>query len=595
MKPRTTLYLLITVLLMTGFILLIERRLPGTVEQIARTDRAMPIDPALVTWVQLDRGDMHLVCERNGESWRMVDPVGGRVDEGRLERLLIELSEVRLRAEMKPGELEDLGLDLRDYGLDRPRAVISFNDGRGLVRLELGRDLTVGSGEYARIVGDKVIWALDSALSTLVPEQVDELRDHRLFVQTPFSIQRVELTGTGGFLQIARAGDGMWRVQQPEKCAADASRMNALIEELSAARIESFVTDNATDLAAYGLDEPSGRIALWGASSDRPETLLLGRLAGEDKNRLYAKKESENLIVEVSSQLSSLLSYTTLDMRDRHVVHLAPERISALHMEQNENMLDLQRQEDGSWRVVSPRDWPADLTRVRQFIGAWTTARALGYPKETMDAAPEARLSFEYGDEQPLVFGISTSSTQSCLLVTGDEGVMQVAPELWDTISVDPLYWRSRVLLALNQTNIESISIEGPGGIRQVRFDVQGQPEVVSPEGWELKPEVIKAQLVLLGGLQVQRSVEENAEDLKPYGLDQPERIFTISLREHQALAKVMYLGSNPETGKKYGMIRGEDLVFELDAATYTLLMQWPCQAPVPHNGSLNGGSDEKP
>src|SRR6185312_12643840 len=110
-----------------------------------------------------------------------------------------------------------------------------------------------------------------------------------------------------GDVKSAFVKNGMdWMVAEPIKARADFSVIEGLVSRLQSAQMTSLVSDNATDLKPYGLDNPSATVTV-GAGSARA-TLLIGSAAtGESKTGVYAKDASRPLIFTLPQDLADEL------------------------------------------------------------------------------------------------------------------------------------------------------------------------------------------------------------------------------------------------------------------------------------------------
>ena len=95
-------------------------------------------------------------------------------------------------------------------------------------------------------------------------------------------IDRLDVRGPGGYLQLARAEHNGWRLYQPFAARADAATVAALVEKLLACSVVQFVQDGVGDLAPYGLDSQSAVSAVLVTRQAVQLQLKNGQIIGKD-------------------------------------------------------------------------------------------------------------------------------------------------------------------------------------------------------------------------------------------------------------------------------------------------------------------------
>jgi hypothetical protein len=153
------------------------------------------------------------------------------------------------------------------------------------------------------------------------------------------------------------------------------------------------------------------------------------------------------------------------------------------------------------------------------------------------------------------------------VLVEGESSLYLIDSAPVHAISVDPLAFRDREMLAVD-----------PKGIRSVLVQTSGVEQVVEREsnnvfraaGGVARDVETRAVGALLGAVQSLRAVDliaEDAQDLSPYGLDQPRAVLTLGLSAEAGLGKSLLFGRDAGEGYTYCMIKGQDVVFTLEKA----------------------------
>jgi hypothetical protein len=219
------------------------------------------LKPSEVTRIRFERGPSsqataptQIVLERNGDEWRMTEPLNARAESFLVQRLLGILdahSTVRYPAG-----------DLARYGLDAPYAVLALNDrtfSYGAIN-KTTREQYVSTGDS--------VYLVPLAYTTDLPRSADALLA-RQFLGSKESPVRFELRNFN-----VDSADGTWRVSPPTDAGAD--ERNAWVDawrQASALRVaRSDVRADSADITIKLADGKSIRV---GILQKEPELVLL--------------------------------------------------------------------------------------------------------------------------------------------------------------------------------------------------------------------------------------------------------------------------------------------------------------------------------
>jgi len=273
-----------------------------------RTKKLVEIARYHATRIRIDRpaGALELVKDKN--DWKLTSPVEKRAERSAVDDLLFELTP--LRAERI---LNEQAADLTVYGLDEPEyrlEVVVEKEGEEpeTTVLSIGKALPEGD-RPARLGEEHLVAAL--------PESFIERLDAEFRYRTVLTFDRDradELTITGVTPAAAAAKvEGTWQLREPAGAQLDQAKVRRLLDALKSLRAERWDTYQATDLAAYGLDEPTLVVAVHvGGLEAVTHTLMFGketaggsvfaRLQGDPGvfllPRLVMQKARQSILVE---------------------------------------------------------------------------------------------------------------------------------------------------------------------------------------------------------------------------------------------------------------------------------------------------------
>ena len=540
--------------------------------RLEQTRRAFRFDPARVDGLIVETDGQAIECRYDGRLWRLVRPLAARADPIAIARLLDALQELPRGDVLLPPKR--LGNPYAPYGLDAPRAAISIIAGAATNRVLIGRRTPLGDGVYVRQSDQAGLVRLDPALLDLLPAGAEALRDRALLSGAPADIDRLDVRGPAGYLQLARAEHNGWRLYQPFAARADAATVAALVEKLLACSVVQFVQDGVGDLAPYGLDSQSAVAAVLNTDSgDGSQVLVLGDPLPNDPALVYARLQAENSVYAVPQDVRKALLVAPDELRDRHLPGLAPDELRSLRIEAGEAALEFRQEDDGAWRIAVPIRAPADADAVRGLLRAWTDVRLVAFENAATSAPPpawtrEIRLMPRHDRAPAVVLRAAPrpDDTNACLVaVEGEASVAVAAPARLLDFPLDPRPYRARDVLAFAPADVDRIRIASGETTVQIDRDPNtGQ--------WVPAALWIDGLVAALAPLRAE-SILPAAAALPPGAFTPPHLVLSVRLRGASGLAATLTIGAETEPGgPRLATLRGRDFVFTLTPWTVAAL-----------------------
>ena len=120
-------------------------------------------------------------------------------------------------------------------------------------------------------------------------------------------VARVEVVDAGRAAAVERGGDGSWRLVEPASDDADARRIDTAVTQVAKLNANRKLED-ATDLASYGLVNPSSHLAIKMKDGSSQELLIGSKTP--DQAGLYVKRaDSPAIFVTPTFALSDLMRW----------------------------------------------------------------------------------------------------------------------------------------------------------------------------------------------------------------------------------------------------------------------------------------------
>ena len=540
--------------------------------RLEQTRRAFRFDPARVDGLIIETDGQAIECRHDGRRWRLVRPLAARADPLAIARLLGALQELPRGDVLLPPKRG--GNPYAPYGLDAPRAAIAILSGTATNRILIGRRTPLGDGVYVRQSEQAGLVRLDPALLGLLPAGPEALRDRALLAGAPADIDRLDVRGPGGYLQLARAEHNGWRLYQPFAARADSASVAALVEKLLACSVVQFVQDGVGDLAPYGLDSQSAVAAVLNTDAgDGSQVLVLGDPLPNDPALVYARLQAENSIYAVPREVRQALLVAPDDLRDRRLPGLDPDELRGLRVAAGETVLEFRQDDAGAWRIVAPLRAPADADAVRDLLRSWGDVRLGTFENAATSAPPpawarEIRLAPRRERAPEIVVRVAPvpENPDACRIAIEDEASVAVAaPARLLDFPLDPQPYRARDVLALAPADVDRLRIaSGETTVQIDRDPTTGQWVPAAP--W------IDGLLVALSPLRAESILPADAA-VPADAFEPPHLVLTARLRGASGIAATLTVGAETEPGgARLATLRGRDFVFTLPAWTVAAL-----------------------
>ena len=546
--------------------------------RLEQARRAFRFDPARVDRLLIGSGDLSIECRLRNGQWSIVHPIAARADPVAIERLLGALQELpRGDIILPPRRTLD---PYAPYGLDDPRATLSIIEGSVTNRILIGRRTPLGDGVYVRQSDHPGLARINTSLLDLLPASADALRDRSLLSGTPAAIERLDIRGPAGYIQLARDPQGTWRIFQPFASRIDSASITALVETLLSCSVTHFVQDAVSDLAPYGLDSQSAVTAVLNTDSgDGSQMLSLGDPLPNDPTLVYARLQAENSIYAVPVAVRQALLVRPDDLRDRRLPGIDPEAIQGIRIEEAESVLEVSRDDNDVWQLLAPIRAPADPEAIHALIRSWSDVRLSSFdtPSPSPADIPSTRtirIDLRNPEAEPLVFHLGPNPQDPGTVrisIDGDSSAALATTSVLLDFSLDPVTYRSREIFYIPASDISSIRIDASNQThRLVRDTSTGQWSPAVP--WLDR---------LLSSLTPLRAQSLVAEEPPQSGFDNPMLSLTLHLRGKSGLATTLLIGNEiAPGGPRWTTVRGRNLVFTLSPLTIEALLPPPAQDP---------------
>jgi hypothetical protein len=390
-----------------------------------------------------------------------------------------------------------------------------------------------------------IVLALIGGFAFYISRQPVAQKNYKLFKLTPDDIAQIELHGPARDLVIDRAGPGLWRIVKPINTAADNSAVDALAAAIANLEVIDTVDtsgENASDLANFGLENPAVTVTV----TTKDKRVLPGIMIGSDTpigSNTYIKTTDKPAVLLIGAGFTAESGRTLNDLRSHTLIDLTTDQVNRFAVTRADgSVIEVVRQ-DGNWKIIKPREYPADKAAVEQLLDVVAAARVSEFIEDNPAdlekfglAKPAIVLEVDGGKDNArhsLAIGFKQPDASKNAVFArpgeGDRPVLTIADYIVKAIdkSFDDL--RDKTVLAFQQAQVARITLIG-GPVSIVVERVPGGKWNVIAEGKTApaQPEVVASLLDQLHDLKGTKIVEDPMTDPQPFGMVHPTLTATL-------------------------------------------------------------------
>lgn len=392
--------------------------------------------------IRIVSGDAEVLFVKNQGVWTMVKPGKYTIDPDAVSRL-----ENRLKDFLASRVLEEDTQDLQRYGLDKPRAIITF-------KLDDGTENTLFIGEmtasrvqyYAKDSMREQVYILGSYDVENFLSPVSEFRDRTLLSVDAGSINRVGLAREDipDFMLI---GDdsGAWNISEPLEGKARGDAVEEMIGDILEMKIKDFIDENPDDPSQYGLDKPAYTLEL-GDKKQSMQTIYFGKI-DEDKQITYIKTGESDEVYTLSLEAFDPRRFKISNFLDETPLSVAIGEINKVTIIEGDSVVEFER--DASKKEEDAFTYLGNPVNTGNFTTLYVNIMALtaeGYDPNNKGGAAELTVILELVDNRVIKEEfVKRDDLSYYMILDGEPRPFYIGERKVELIR----WWRDRVLEGL--------------------------------------------------------------------------------------------------------------------------------------------------
>ncbi|MDQ3545188.1 MAG: DUF4340 domain-containing protein [Verrucomicrobiota bacterium] len=609
MKTRTTLLLLILVVVLGVWIKFFESKTPNTATAKREAGNVVNFDRAKLEGITIQNGDDRIELRQQAGKWRLTAPVKDQADGAVVDNLISDLEAWRKESSIAAQEVTAEKGRMAEFGLVQPKLRLRLSGPEMPPEIWFGKDTAFEGQMYVRFADAKDVYIAPQTVRTDIAKKADEFRDRKLTDLATAQVTRVVLKSAAGEIELGKKNEH-WEIVKPLQARGDDQKIGDLIAQVTNARIQEFVADDKGDLQAYGLSDPRGSITIYGAddkSASRTDssggeegsTLQLGAVAAKIEDAIYVRYLPRHAVYALPKKTVELLAVRPNDLRDRHLVRLDTNNLDRLSIEAIGQPKIVLARKDQNWTLASRSDQPANGDEVRRLLDALNNQEVARFvadtaselPKYGLDQ-PQVKLTFssfasentaetKAGEQPFLSLSLGKIEGNEIYARIGEEPfIVAVHRALLDQIWIDPLRWQALPVFSFK-----------PDDIHRVSRVTDREESVVrnGPKDWKWvqgSGEIDTADLQsLLNTLASLRAVRWAGATTPAHGFDKPLLVLTFTTSPDDKALHKLTIGNPTEDQMWFARIDGRDGTFVVnqpDLNAFRLPLAKAAPAPSP-------------
>lgn len=565
----------------------------------------------------IERGNLYAGLRRHRKegTWELYSPFPSRVDQAVIARLLDAIEHARITDRIRSSEMRRRELSLRDFGFAPASVCVSIQEGERTDTVFIGATAPEGREVYVRVaaIADQVM-TVSSDLMGSVPKSLDEIRSREIVSYDRSRVRILEIKAQGKpFIRLSKES-GSWRLTQPTDAPADDRKVKAMLDALYAVKASQFVWPSAARAEEAAVSESAlkTRVELYGLGTDMLLQISVQESATSESSRLVFGNAAEGMdgfryvlmpggqaIATVSNSVVSAFQCAPSDLRDMRLFFERPDKVSRLEIS-TEGLLFVMTQQNGIWQMVSPIAGRADQVFVTETIEQLLRLNAIEVlastnvlttavvpPVDTSEGTSLVEVVTAGGVSTKLQFAPEYVEGKAYYSVNMAHVKMSYRVEM-NSVPAALLHASAalslydKTILSFTNNSVQRISTKLPSGVSEtVVREKEGSWRLDNTAG-VLIMDLLTERLGLLSKLTADRVEKPCAlsSDADAFGFKTPWMEMSISVDAGDAIRKTILVGSATSEGARYAMVRGQDLVFVLDAKTVALLSKSLVRTP---------------
>lgn len=171
---------------------------------------------------------------------------------------------------------------------------------------------------------------------------------------------------------LTRSGPQTWQITAPKPTLADANTVSGILSNLNPLPSQRLISDKATDLSPYGLQDPLVTVDLT-EKNHKTERVLLGDDTPTG-DAVYVAVAGSPRVFTAASYIKNSLNKSFDDLRDKRLLPVDSASVTTIDLDRKPQPVDFGRVQNG-WQIQKPEPYRTDTFQVEDLLTQLTSAK----------------------------------------------------------------------------------------------------------------------------------------------------------------------------------------------------------------------------
>ena len=309
-----------------------------------------------------------ITCFQDENIWYVKDSNRSsfRANPEIINKLIESLDNLKLVELINFNKIENKNINLNDYGFNNSSIKISFEDNDKNCWL-IGNPIQFSSNYYILKNDENIIYSISGDILNLIPSDISLFQDMRIIPDIFNIVERIDIRSELGFIEVIKNTYDDWSLINPRKVIIKHLDIMSFIDTLNNFYIYKYIDEEKSNFSSYNLDEKSTKLT-FSNLSDNIHTLFIGSIYPDNNNFRYARKNNENKIFLVRTDIIDYINNSVEDFRMSRVIDTKSFRPELIYLENDNQKIHFYSSSNNLWSMKVPFEWNINTNYFNEFI-----------------------------------------------------------------------------------------------------------------------------------------------------------------------------------------------------------------------------------
>ena len=512
-----------------------------------------------------DESYQSMTLAKNSDGfWQLTEPITADVDEAKIDNMLRELLDKKIKRRLEVTEPSRYGLNPYNIQIE------IWDEAETPTKTFLIGDKTINYSAYTKEKSEAGVILVESSILDDFTKSPSDLRDRTVLKFAPEDVSEMTLkVADQAEIRCQKSDANEWKMVYPVEAKADTKEIESMLIALDALKVAVFEADRTVDLARYELDSPQIRINLQ-LTEDSAQELLIGGEAGTT-GRLYVTPGDGDSVYAVSKEIHIALNKTVFDLRDKRVIDFQRTATNRFEIQQTGQKIICEKKADDEWKIKEPVALKADAAAVSDLLFGVDALKAVEFVADQSKSLqpygldrPSMQISFTVTDAEPTTLLIGKQKEDTVYVKAENaEDVFLVKTDILELVGMGVAGLRDKQVIDFSSDDATKLVLQHS----EVNLTCQKQGtnwRLTKPVQEDAKNGAVNRIIYQINRLRVEKFLLKTP-NAAAIGLDNPRLQVTVSLNSGKEY--VLQIGTLDESKRLYARLwREPNTIFLLKA-----------------------------